>query len=248
MHILYLDDAGSASNPTERHFVLGGVALFERQVYWLSRELDEVVQNIGWPPEETASIELRASSILSGNKRWRKLEKSQRPAVVRHGLAALNATHGQSVLFASVIDKAAVSPEDPVEHAFEQLCNRFDRYLLRKHRAGDTQRGLLVLDNHAKETRLRALATEFREIGHRWGSVANFADVPFFVDSKATRPIQYADLVAHATWRYFEYGEAQYFDVIKHAFDSEGGVVHGLHHYKRATDSCACPACAGPAA
>jgi hypothetical protein len=36
MHILYIDDSGDVENPTERHFVLGGIggiAIFERGIY-----------------------------------------------------------------------------------------------------------------------------------------------------------------------------------------------------------------------
>lgn len=65
-----------------------------------------------------------------------------------------------------------------------------------------------------------------------------------FVDSRATRLIQYADLVAYAMWRKFEKNDAEFFDTIAADFDSEGGVVHGLHHYKNLTDECDCPVCA----
>ena len=68
-------------------------------------------------------------------------------------------------------------------------------------------------------------------------------DVPFFVDSKATRGIQYADLVAYALWRKFERGDTEFFDVIANWFDSEGGVMHGLHHYRNRNDLCDCPSC-----
>ena len=75
------------------------------------------------------------------------------------------------------------------------------------------------------------------------GVVRNLADVPLFVDSRATRCIQYADLVAYAMWRKFEKGDGEFFDVIADSFDSEGGVVHGLHHFKRFDDACDCPVC-----
>lgn len=73
--------------------------------------------------------------------------------------------------------------------------------------------------------------------------MTNLADVPFFVDSKATRGIQYADLVAYALWRKYERGDGEFFDGIANWFDSEGGVVHGLHHYRNRNDFCECPAC-----
>ena len=33
MYLLYLDGSGSVRNPNERHFVLAGIAVFERQIY-----------------------------------------------------------------------------------------------------------------------------------------------------------------------------------------------------------------------
>ena len=45
--------------------------------------------------------------------------------------------------------------------------------------------------------------------------------MPFFVDSKATRLIQYADLVAYALWRKFEKQDDEVFDAVSDAFDWE---------------------------
>jgi len=56
------------------------------------------------------------------------------------------------------------------------------------------------------------------------------AEVPVFVDSRASRLVQLADLVAYATFRHFERGDSQFFDVFKHRFDEVGGIVHGLCH------------------
>ena len=153
-----------------------------------------------------------------------------------------------TTLYATLLEinstgKNVTTVEDPVEYAFEQLCNRFDRFLHRRYLQGDNQKGLIVLDKSAMETRLQSLATDFRKEGHRWGSTRNIADVPFFVDSKATRAIQYADLVSYALRRYYEFGDGEFFDVISDAFDSEGGVIHGLHHFRDRDRPCDCPAC-----
>ncbi len=149
----------------------------------------------------------------------------------------------QRRLFGVVVDKAERSPEDPIEYAFEQICNRFDLFLRRLYHQGNPQRGLIVLDRSTKETRLQSLASEFRTFGHRWVTMTNLADVPFFVDSRATRCIQYADLVAYAMWRKYERGDSEFVDVIRDRFDSEGGIVHGLHHYRNRDDFCDCPSC-----
>ena len=43
MYVLYLDDSGSVKNPNERHFVLAGIAVFERQTYHLIAKADQFV-------------------------------------------------------------------------------------------------------------------------------------------------------------------------------------------------------------
>lgn len=39
MYFLYLDESGNESDPTDRFFVLGGLAVCERFTFFLSREL-----------------------------------------------------------------------------------------------------------------------------------------------------------------------------------------------------------------
>lgn len=226
MHLLYLDDAGSPGNPQERFFILAGVALFERQTWHLERQLDDVAARFGHP--QPKALELHGNQMLAGRNFWRHVPKAERRRAVSDGLLAIRALRGDVALFAAVIDKAAVSPEDPVEFAFEEVASRFDKKLLRLHRKGRSERGVIVLDKSTMETRLQALATEFRFQGHRAGRLHNLADVPFFVDSKASRLVQYADLVAYALWRHFEKQDSEFFDLIKNDFDQEGGVMHGL--------------------
>ena len=55
--------------------------------------------------------------------------------------------------------------------------------------------------------------------------------------------IQYADMVAHAVRRYYEKGDATFFDIFSSRFDAEGGVIHGLVHYTPVGANCNCLAC-----
>jgi hypothetical protein len=240
MYLLYLDDSGSVSNASDRHVILAGVAIFERQPHWFSERLSAIAAEV-WP-DAPQSIEFRGSAIFSGRDHWRGIGRDTRINAYRRALEIL----GNSTLvrlFGAAIHKAAISPNDPVEYAFEQLCNRFDRYLGRLHRLSNTQRGIIILDESSYETSLQRLARNFRTDGHRWGQLYNLAEVPLFVDSRATRMIQYADLVAYALRRYYERGESAYFDLLSHRFDSEGGVIHGLVHYAPANSGCNCLAC-----
>lgn len=247
MYLLYLDDAGDVMKREDKHFILVGIAVFERQAHWLQTELDHFVEMLGYRDfdglDRPDKLELHGNQILSGSGRWRtlKLSREKRRDTIRTGLEiSEKLVPNQWCLFGVVVDKHALSPGDPIEYA----CYRFDLFLTRLHHQENTQRGLIILDKSTRETRLQSLASEFRTHGRRRGVIRNLADVPLFVDSRATRCIQYADLVAYAMWRKFEKGDGEFFDVIANSFDSEGGAIHGLHHFKNPNDFCDCPACA----
>jgi Protein of unknown function (DUF3800) len=242
MYILYFDDAGSVGNHSERHFILSGVALFERHVEHLERALNAVAVATGLEQPET--LEFHGSAMLPGSKRWRPIRsESARRLVIRQALTAPEALRGHWALFGVVVNKVAVSPRDPVEYAFEQMCSRFDYFLGRQVRSGAEERGLIILDRSSRETRLQDMATGFRRDGHSWGKLRRIVDVPFFADNRATRAIQYADLVTYSLWRRFEHGDAEFFNLIRHRFDATGGIVHGLLHERYAESECDCPYC-----
>lgn len=209
MFLLYLDDAGSVGSRDERHFVLSGICLFERQVYHINKALDELAERIC--PDQPGKLEFHGSHMLPGKGFWRSIRsKEDRRKNIRHALATCRELQGTWGLFGVVVEKSAVSPEDPIEFAFEQICARFDSFLKRQYRQKNNQRGLMILDKSTRETRLQSLATEFRNDGHRYGVLRNLADVPMFVDSNATRLIQFADLVSYALWQRFERNDPEF--------------------------------------
>jgi hypothetical protein len=233
MFVLYLDDAGSVGNASDRFFVLAGIALFERQIHFLQKHLDDLALGAFTDHRE---IEFHASHMQTGKGRWAGIkDRNTRRRLLASALSIFDHIQGQKALFGVVVEKSSVSPKDPHEYAFEQICARFDQFLTRINRTNAkkdkrlVQRGLLVLDDSIKETRLQSLTREFKQNGHSWGKLRNFVDVPFFVDSQATRAIQYADMVAYALWRKFEKDDDEFYRVIETAFDAEGGVRHGLH-------------------
>ncbi len=240
MHLLYLDDSGSAKNPSDKYVILAGISVYERQTHWLGQELDKLAAK-AWP-EKPQSLEFRGSDIFSGKKHWRGIDKYKRLEIYREALEIIR-RNTRSVLFGAAINKVAVSPRDPTEYAFEQLASRFDQMLLRFFRQKNPQRGIIVFDKSSYETSLQALAHEFKNNGHTWGRLTNMTEVPLFVDSKVTRLIQYADLIAYAMRRYYEHHEAAYFDIISPRFDADGGVIHGLVHYTQQQSGCRCPSC-----
>ena len=247
MYLLYIDGSGSVKNPDEAYFILAGVAIFERVVYHLIKDLDDIVDSFGIG--SAADIELHASQMLRGRGfPWKGVPKSSRVEMMNRGLQALITSHPSTRAFGVAVHKKSRNPDDPVEYAFEEICNRFNLFLARLYREGGkteeaTHRGLIVMDESQYEEPLQKLARSFRLIGTRWGHLRNMAEVPFFVDSKASRLVQLADLVAFALWRRYEQQDTRFFDPIIPRFDRDGGVLHGLVHYHPKNEECYCPAC-----
>jgi hypothetical protein len=170
MHILYVDDSGSVDNPTEAHFVLGGISVFERGLYHQIKAADDCVSsfNLGDPHD----IELHGSSMYHGRDGvWRSVrDRNSREAMITRALTTLRG-HRSIRLFSIIVDKAAVSPKDPVALAFEEICNRFNLFIMRMNdrQSGEQQRGLIVMDESRHEKPLQMLARKFRIDGARWG-------------------------------------------------------------------------------
>ena len=227
MYLLYADESGSPRDSKQQFFVLAGFCVFERQGYWIAQELDKIASRFN--PADPASVELHGNPMNSGKGIFRHFTKSDRAQAMEDILNVFLNSHQSNRLFASVINKASVSPTDPVEFAFEQLASRFDQYLTRLHKSGNSQRGIILFDKSTYETTLQSLATDFRTIGHSWGTIRNFSEVPLFMDSRASRLIQLADIIAYAIFRHYEWSDAKLFSIIRNRFDSEGGINHGLY-------------------
>jgi hypothetical protein len=245
MYILYVDDSGSADNPLDKFFVLGGISVFERGLYHLIKAADDLVASFGLgDPNE---IELHGSPMYSGRSGvWRQIrDRSQRENMIIRALALLEAQRASVRLFAVAVDRIAVAPRNPIELAFEEICNRFNLHVTRWNDKNpqNSQRGLIVMDESKHEQPLQGLARRYRVDGGRWGVFRNLAEVPLFVDSRASRLVQLADLVAFATWRKYEYQDGRFFDRLIPSFDAQGGIIHGLFHYREMNTDCYCVAC-----
>jgi hypothetical protein len=227
MHLLYSDESGTTSDPNQAHFVLAGISLFERQSFWISNELDKIVSK--FEPTEINSVELHGNHMYGGKGFWRQIPKAIRIQAIKDSLSVLASSHRSNRIFACIIRRSLASPRDPVELAFEQLSSRFDHFLTRLHKNHDTQRGIIIFDKSTYETTIQNLATDFRTIGHTWGVLRNLAEVPLFIDSKASRLIQLADLVAYSFFRKYEKADDQFYSIIAPRLDNEGGLVHGLY-------------------
>jgi hypothetical protein len=230
MHLLYVDESGSLADPSQRFFVLTGVSVFERRTHWIEQKLNAIAAR--FDAVNPHDVELHGSPMRGGSGRWRTFPVKERIQAISDALVdgIVSEKFNGVNLFSAVIDKTTLAGEDAVEHAFECLTSRFDLFLKRLHQKHNSaQRGLMIFDKSSTEQRLQTLAREFKYSGHAWGKTMNYAEVPVFLDSRASRLIQLADLASYAIFRNFERADGQLFDLIRNCFDSEGGVQHGLY-------------------
>lgn len=138
--------------------------------------------------------------------------------------------HRKIRIFACVVPKGAFGDKDIITESFSQISSRFDMYLARIYAAEkQPARGVAIFDKSSTEKSIQHLARAFKETGHEYGKLRNFSEVPLFLDSKASRLIQLADLVAYAIFRKYERGDNEFFEIIENCFDRSNGRVHGLY-------------------
>ena len=125
MHLLYVDESGT--NKDDRYFVVGGLAVFERQTFFLKERLDDLQTHYfpTWPePIEFHASHLRAPdahakppfSLLSREERQTLMDEVYRTIAL-----------SRARLFAAAIDKQFVP------RATIRAWVRGDRQSLRSH-------------------------------------------------------------------------------------------------------------------
>ena len=244
MYLLYLDESGNENDPNDKYFVLAGLALFERQTYFLTKDID-AVQDKHFPNHQP--IPFHASEIRSGRNLWRRMEPEKRDAVLDDLSAAVMKSPARGrILFAAAVEKTRDRwGESAVEAATEQICKRFDTLLQRRFQHGnDAQRGLIIFSEGHFDSRAKLWVRGFHQRGTQWGAINNLADIPYFAPMHESRLLQAADLVAHAVWLLYEKRDSRWIRSLLPAFDGQDAGMHGLVHIRADTSKpCDCPAC-----
>lgn len=224
MYLLYADDSGVSSDPNVKYSVLAGFATFENQTFWIQKAVDEIMlKHTG-----RADLELHASPIRSGKGIWRGFPKEKREAILKDTLNYIKDNYPrQFILFGAVIDN---SNDDVQEELFSQLTIRFDKFLKRKFLKHDeSARGLAIFDKSKMENQYQNWSKIYQTLGNKLNEkLNNFAEVPLFLDSSISRPIQIADLIAFSLFRNFEHEDDSYYSIIKDCFDRDNSRIHGL--------------------
>jgi Protein of unknown function (DUF3800) len=213
VHLLYLDESGHSHDPASEFFVLAGFSIFERQTHWLEQQIDPIA--LRFSPANPKEIEFHGSPMRSGKDEWKGVPPADRVQAVVDILSLLSDRQLQLKVYASVIEKKLFNPADILEKSFENIASDFDEYLRTLYRKKNPQRGLVILDTSNYEEKIQTLSHLFKYEGHANGRLRNFAEVPLFLNSKASRLIQMADLIAYWIFRYFQSSDDRGYQLIR---------------------------------
>jgi len=111
MYLLYVDHSGEVANPGDNYFVMGGAAVFERQIYFIKQELERLQQEY-LPDEEPEQVEFHASVIRNHSKPpWDKMLKTEREKLMLAIYEVIANAHSPGLcLFGQAIEKSCVIP------------------------------------------------------------------------------------------------------------------------------------------
>ncbi len=247
MYLLYIDESGEPKGRkagSSKYFVLSGVALHEEDCFPFSRSLDSIIRRA--LPRE-AGLEIHASPMWAGRSDWARIPRQTRHDLLDELFAHLgtwkSANGRPPRYFAAAVHKDSHRGRDILELAHEELFARFDTCLSRFHLAGDSHRSLVIGDESSYEKLVQTLVPKWKREGSRIGRLHSLVEVPLYVDSKNSRLVQAADLVAWAVWQCYEHRSSRFFQPINARFDCDGGIQHGLVHLNRGHRSCQCGPC-----
>lgn len=154
MHLLYVDESGGDDkSAADNHFVLAGVAAFERVPYHLSVDVDDIQKQFF--PAVTDPIEFRASAIWNGNgEPWNSMDRATRFKVMRAVYKLLSREQKGVVLFGVAMHKPDFPKASPIQRTFEEIAGHFDAYMQTMEIEGDKPeklRGLMIFDKSRHE-------------------------------------------------------------------------------------------------
>ena len=249
LYLCFVDESGT--HGTSPVLVVGGIIIHEEDVWHLQQRLDSFLfRKLNALGHDHTEFELHGSEIWRGGKQWDKVEPDDRRRILH---SAFGAVAGYTPINPELPWRliGAVMERDPARQklrAYELITKKFDDFVYRISSRGLQQRGLIIHDHSGIEGTLQNWTNQWREASSSLGRLRNLAEVPLFADSRATRALQAADLVAYALYKYYSRPggtrDGRYMRHLWQQFDAEDGRMHGLIHDCSYHRRCQCPACA----
>ena len=245
VYLLYADESGFDDSD---HFVVAGLAVHEQDAYPAVRAVESLFASL---PARLGDAEIHTRNLRAGSGIWHSLDQKRRDRFI-HDLTLLllrdlPGSGGPPALFAVVLHRDSFPHYNPYERAYEEFFARCNGMLGRLASRGDRHRCVVIADHSRLESAIQSAMLGWRERGASTGAaigpLSAYAEVPLFVDSKASRLVQLADFVAHWVYRAYEAGDDSVLARLVNGFDQEEGVLHGLVHLVRDHRACDCLAC-----
>ena len=247
MYLLYLDESGSTGSG---YFVVGGLAVHEQDAWPLAQRVDLLSNRIS---NYGRGAEFHASPMRRGKGEWHTVSPRERDLITSEIAEILTTdlpeTKRPPVLFATALHKASAPHHNPYERTYEEFFARCNGYLGRRASAGDRHRCIAISDKSdhleaALQSRMQEWMVSGASTGARIGRMSSYAEVPLFVDSRASRLVQLADFVAFWIFRAYTNQDHEILDRLLPVFDQEAnGPIHGLVHLVDDYSTCSCAAC-----
>lgn len=241
MHILFVDESGSAPEPDKAalqpFFVLGGI----------------VIPEDIWAKMATDLARLKAHYGISGEIKWRNFAPDKGGKA--HALSHLSAEQKdqlrvqlyevirryKSVRLICVVANTVKafelgyvnSANDLYWYSYKMLTERFQYYLQDLERVvGQKLNGMVVCDHRGPKDDERLRELHHKLVNGKGGVISSYGNMVeglFIAPSHLSVGIQFADMVAGAVFRAFKAQDARFADQIKESFRaSPSGVMEGF--------------------
>jgi hypothetical protein len=246
VYLLYSDESGNLANPSDTVFVVAGIAVHEDAVRPLAGQVNSTI-NARIGVYLGKRLEIHGSPMRTGRGDWQRVDRGRRRALAYELLDLIcdwrHPGSETTVRTFAVITERGYS-ESPFETAYGELLHLFDSSLRAGRRRGNPHNGILIADRGKYENRLedwvQLARSRFRRPTQDARRLHALAETPFFVDSKSTRLMQLADLVAHAFYRAYNAEDWDWASRLLPGFDRP--LLSTLLHFTTA-GSCACRPC-----
>lgn len=268
MYLLFVDESGTHGG--SHAFILGGMAIHEDDAAQLQTDLDQlVIRHLGKVPLNLEEYELHAAELRNAKKPkmtgranqpssvWSFEDRQMRLDLLDEAYKVVTEFEPSNQLcpptfFGVVLDRdfhQDWSVQEREQFAYEVLLNKFDVMLkILRVDMGLPNKGLVIHDRRViAERDIQSWTAGWRLAAGRVGQVRNLADVPLFADSRASRLLQVADLVAYSLYRRYDPDrlETKHFQVLWSTFEEGSRELHGCVHYTPnfGSGSCLCEPC-----
>ncbi|MHB1469463.1 MAG: DUF3800 domain-containing protein [Solirubrobacteraceae bacterium] len=246
MYLLYADESGEITDPNDRVLVVAGIAVHEDAVRPLAGAINNTLNQF-ISISQARTLEIHGSPMRGGRQGWQAVAVKKRHALVYALLELIASYHHPSSGSSAEIFVVAVDrnhSQSPFETAYGEFLFMFDEYLRQGRRQGEPHNGVLIADRGKYERMLEAWVEvargRYRRPQQDDRRLYALAETPFFVDSKSTRLMQLADLVAHSVFRGYNFDDWSRARTLVPTLTGDGA-ARLLH--LTGDGACECPGC-----